>query len=99
VENRSHVDLPPGVVPPFEVYLNGVVQTQGVDFDVVGRTLVFNRELAREGPLGFWRWARMALGIAGSYRKNDSIDVVYAAEGKSVVASLVPRDPRRHLDE
>ena len=30
----------------------------------------------------------MFFGIAGSYRRNDTIDVVYSVEGRRVVASL-----------
>ncbi len=39
--------------------------------------LVFGQPLAQEGRLGFWRWASLFLGIAGTYRQNDSVDVVY----------------------
>jgi hypothetical protein len=55
VEQRSRVDLPDDVQDPFEVFLNGVQQRPGTDFDRVGRSLVFQRSLAGEGKLGFWR--------------------------------------------
>jgi hypothetical protein len=87
---RSQVDLPLSVEVPFEVFVNGVRQRSGVDFEQVGRTLVFNRELAREGRLGFWRWLSLFLGVAGTYRKHDTVDVVYAQGGQRVVASLEP---------
>ena len=45
---RSLVELPPGVAPPFEVYLNGVRQEPGRDFRVEGPALVFQRGLERE---------------------------------------------------
>jgi hypothetical protein len=90
VESRTRVDLPPHVVEPFEVFVNGVPQERGQDFDVVGRTLVFRRTLAREGRLGFWRWLSLFLGVAGTYRKHDNVDVVYGRGGKRVVASLEP---------
>jgi hypothetical protein len=38
------------------VFVNGVEQRQGEDFRVDGDRLVFNRSLAQEGRLGFWRW-------------------------------------------
>ena len=72
---------------PFEVYVNGVLQQEGSDFRVEGRTLVFSRLLEREGRLGTWKWLRMLLGIAGSYGRNDSVDVVYAREGRRAVAT------------
>ena len=74
---RTHVELPPHILPPFEVFVNGVAQVLGEDYDVFGSTLVFEEPLAHEGDLGSWRWIRMFLGIAGTYRKNDSVDVVY----------------------
>lgn len=75
---------------PFEVFVNGVPQTEGTDYEVVGSSLLFNRPLVREGRLGLWRWARMFFGVAGSYGQNDTIDVVYSAGGRRVVASLAP---------
>ena len=86
----SRVELPPHVLPPFEVFLNGVPQQEGSDYRVEGRTLVFARPLAREGRLGLWRWASMFLGLAGTYRQNDSVDVVYQAAGRRTVASGLP---------
>ena len=73
---------------PYEVFLNGVPQRPGNDFRVEGRTLVFERPLAKEGRLGFWRWLSLFLGIAGTYRQNDSVDVVYSSAGRRVVATL-----------
>lgn len=70
--------------------MNGISQQEGEDYELVGSSLLFARTLVREPPLGFWRWARMALGIAGSYRKNDTIDVVYTANGRRQVATLRP---------
>ena len=88
MESRSHVDLPEAVTTPFEVFVNGVPQHAGVDFDLVGRALVFRRELAREGRLGFWRWLSMFLGVAGTYRRHDTVDIVYTAGGRRTVVSL-----------
>jgi hypothetical protein len=90
VESRSQVDLPDAVTAPFEVFVNGVPQRAGVDFDVVGRSLVFRRELAREGRLGFWRWLSLFLGVAGTYRKHDTVDVVYNVGARRTVVSLDP---------
>jgi hypothetical protein len=86
----SMVELPPEVSEPYEVFLNGVPQQAGRDFRIDGRRLVFDRGLAREGRLGFWRWLSLFLGIAGTYRQNDSVDVVYTAGGRRTVASGLP---------
>lgn len=87
------VPLPPGVGEPFEVYVNGVLQASGRDYQVSGRTLVFARPLAKEGHLGPLRWLSIFLGVAGTYRKNDSVDVVYEVSGHRTVASGLPIIP------
>lgn len=84
------MELPDAVTVPFEVYVNGVRQQAGSDFDQRGRTLVFRRELAREGRLGFWRWLSLFMGVAGTYRKHDTVDVVYSSRGRRTVVSLTP---------
>lgn len=86
------MELPPEVGMPFEVFVNGVPQSEGVDFELRGRTLVFNRRLAKEGRLGFWRWLSLFLGVAGTYRQNDSVDIVYTRAGQRVVA-ILPVEP------
>jgi len=55
MDTPARVDLPPNVTEAFEVYVNGVPQERGRDYDQVGRTLVFSRPLRQEGQLGFWR--------------------------------------------
>jgi hypothetical protein len=90
VTSRTTVQLPPDVAAPFEVYVNGVPQQEGRDFERRGVSLVFNRPLQREGRLGFWRWLSLLLGVAGTYRQNDSVDVVYEREGRRVVATGLP---------
>jgi hypothetical protein len=90
VAERSRVQLPPDVGGRFQVYLNGVLQQEGRDFRREGSELVFDRRLAREGRLGFWRWLSIFLGVAGTYRQNDSVDIVYERAGQRAVASGVP---------
>jgi len=82
--------LPPEVTEPFEVFVNGVPQQERRDYHVEGESLVFDRSLAREGRLGFWRWLSMFLGVAGTYRQDDSVDIVYQAGGRRMVASGLP---------
>ncbi len=83
----TRVPLPADVSRPFEVFVNGVPQVEGEDFLVRGGVLVFERELRSEGKLGAARWTSMFLGVAGSYKQNDSVDVVYERDGRRVVAS------------
>lgn len=49
--------------------------------------------MKEEGKLGFMRWASITLGIAGSYRQNDSVDVAYERAGAKVVAAKLPVEP------
>jgi hypothetical protein len=90
---HSRVTLPPEVNEPYEVFLNGVLQQPGRDFQVEGRTLLFDRALAKEGRLGFWRWLSLFLGIAGTYRQNDSVDLVYLAGGRREVVTGLAIEP------
>jgi hypothetical protein len=90
VAERTRVQLPLGVGDRYEVYVNGVRQEPGRDFDRVGDVLLFNRTLASEGRLGAIRWLSMLLGIAGTYRKHENVDVVYEAGGRRTVATLQP---------
>jgi len=93
MSERWTVALPEGAREPFDVYVNGVPQEQGVDYEVHGRSLAFTKPLAREGKLGPMRWLSILLGIAGTYRKNDSVDVVYQVAGRRTVASGLPIVP------
>ena len=88
------MQLPAGVGSHFQVFLNGVRQEEGRDFRREGNELVFETRLAKEGRLGFWRWLSLFLGVAGTYRQNDSVDVLFeAAGGRRVVATGLPLVP------
>jgi hypothetical protein len=72
--------------------VSGVRQVPGRDFELQDRFLVFPRPLEQEGKLGFWRWASMWLGIAGTYRKHETVDLVYEVGGRrEVETGLTPR--------
>ena len=79
------VRLPAGVREPYTVFLNGVRQQEGTDYEVRRGVLEFDRPLAKEGRLGLGRWFLGAWGI-GTYRKNDTVDVAWEIEGKPRVA-------------
>ena len=90
VTSQSRVQLPIDVGDRLDVFLNGVRQQPGRDYRREGFELVFDRPLAKEGRLGFWRWLSIFLGIAGTYRQNDSVDVVYDVGGRRTVATGLP---------
>lgn len=79
--------LPRGAERPFEVWVNGVAQSEGQHYRVERSTLLFNRRLAEEGRLGFWRWTSIFLGLIGTYRQNDSVDVRYRSGGQAHLAT------------
>lgn len=90
---RTRVQLPADVTRPFDVFVNGVPQREGTDYIVRDGWLVFERPMKEEGKLGLMRWASITLGIAGSYRQNDSVDVAYERDGRKVVAAKIPVEP------
>jgi hypothetical protein len=70
------------------VFINGVPQRPGVDFQARGRELLFNREL-RKDRISKRRWLLGAWGI-GTYRQDDSVDVSYLApDGSPRVAEAL----------
>jgi hypothetical protein len=98
VTTGTRVQLPPGVEGGFEVYVNGVRQREGSDYVREGDLLLFGRSLAHEGRLGFWRWTSLFFGVAGTYRKNDSVDVVYEVGGRRIVRTGLPIEPAEPID-
>ena len=82
------VKLPPGVRTPFHVYVNGVPQELGTDFQLSEGELVFERELVQQ-KLSPWAWFLGAWGV-GTYRQNDSVDIRYEApDGSPRVAEAL----------
>jgi hypothetical protein len=90
------VRLPPGVGEPFEVYVNGVRQELGPDYQVSRGELLFTRELVQQ-KLGPWAWIMGFWGI-GTYKRNDEVDVRYELRGQPTVAhalEITPPDQAR----
>jgi hypothetical protein len=88
-EKRWIVPLPRGAEPPYRVFVNGVPQTQGKDYSIERHALVFRRHLEKEGKLGIGRWTAIFLGLFGTYRKNDSVDVQYQVGGQTQLATYL----------
>jgi hypothetical protein len=80
------VKLPRAARQPLRVFVNGVPQREGEDYQLVGRELHFDRPLEKE-QLGLGRWTAIFFGLFGSYRKNDSVDVQYSVGGRDTVAT------------
>ena len=97
-EPGARVELPDGLKPPFQVFVNGIEQQRGADFVINGNGLYFRATLVREGKLGFWRWFSMFLGIGNTYRANDGVDIAFRANGRPQIFTALPietlGDPR-----
>jgi hypothetical protein len=78
----TRIRLPDGAEPPIEVYVNGVRQREGTDFEVQRGHVVFPRQIVKEQVSG-GRWLAMFLGLFGSYGKNEVVDVEYRAGGET----------------
>jgi hypothetical protein len=81
-EVGRRVRLPRGAEPPFRVYVNGVEQTAGEDYEIRNGEVVFKRSIVKEGKVGGARWAAMYLGLFGTYRKHETIDIEYRLRGQ-----------------
>jgi hypothetical protein len=75
------VKLPAGAEAPYVVFVNGVEQRAGVDYNVRAGEIVFTREIVKE-KVGTGRWLAMYLGLFGTYRKDETIDLQFQRAGK-----------------
>jgi hypothetical protein len=89
VEVGRRVRLPHGAEPPIRVYVNGVEQTEGSDFRLRASEIVFARPIVKEGKVGGLRWLAMLLGLFGTYRKHETVDVEYRLGGQVKLVSDV----------
>lgn len=87
VEVGNRVSLPRGAEPPITVYVNGVAQTEGTDYVRRRDEIVFRRSIVKEGRVGPLRWAAMYLGLFGTYRKHETIDIEYRLGGETKLLS------------
>jgi hypothetical protein len=88
----ERVKLPRGAEPPFTVFINGVEQSEGADYEITGGEVVFTRPIVKE-KIGTSRWLAMYLGLWGTYRKNETVDVQFHRDGKIELVSDLPIVP------
>jgi hypothetical protein len=81
------VKIPRGAEPPFTVFINGVEQTEGRDYRIAGGEIVFERPILKEAKVGFGRWLAMFIGLFGTYRKHETVDLQFTRAGKVELAS------------
>jgi hypothetical protein len=82
------VRLPRGAEEPIRVHVNGVEQTRGSDYEIRGGEVVFARPIIKE-TVTPGRWMAMYLGLFGTYRKNETVDVEYRLGGQTKLAADV----------
>jgi hypothetical protein len=88
----ERVKMPPGAEPPYTVYINGIEQTEGKDFNIEDRELAFTRPIVKE-EMGASRWLAMYLGLFGTYRKDEKVDINFKRGGKDELVADLPIVP------
>ena len=80
------VRLPRGAEPPIVVYVNGVEQTEGTDYELRRDEIAFSRPIVKE-KVGGMRYLAMLLGLFGTYRKHETVDIEYRLDDEVKLAS------------
>ena len=88
----ERVKIPSGAEPPFTVFINGVEQSRGGDYDIEGSEIVFSRPIVKE-KIGTGRWLAMYLGLFGTYRKDEKVDLQFSRAGKIELTPDLPIVP------
>lgn len=86
------VRLPEGAEGPYTVFVNGVEQREGADYELRPGEIVFRRQIVKE-RVSRGRWLAMYLGAFGTYRKHETVDVQLRRDGKLELLSDVAVEP------
>lgn len=87
----ERVKLPAGAEPPFTLFINGVEQSKGT-YRIESGEILFDRPIVKE-KVGTGRWLAMYLGLFGTYRKDETIDLQFSKGGKVELRSDLPVIP------
>jgi hypothetical protein len=88
----NRVKLPAGAEPPFTVFINGIEQSEDADYNVRAGEIVFTRPIVKE-KVGTGRWLAMYLGLFGTYRKNETVDLQFTRNDKTTLVDDLPIEP------
>jgi hypothetical protein len=88
----KRVKIPAGAEPPYTVFVNGIEQSENSDYEIAGGEIVFSRPIVKE-KIGTGRWLAMYLGLFGTYRKDETIDLQFTRQGKLQLLSDLPVVP------
>lgn len=81
------VGIPRGAEEPIVVFISGVEQTRGEDYEIAGGEVTFSRPIIKEEKLSGIRWASMLIGVVGTYRKHETVDIQYNHGSKTKLAA------------
>lgn len=88
----ERVKIPAGAEQPFIVFINGIEQKEGTDFNIEDGELHFTRPIVKE-KMDTGRWLAMYLGLFGTYRKDEKVDIHFKRGGKDELVADLPVVP------
>ncbi|MBS1880971.1 MAG: hypothetical protein JST31_15780 [Actinobacteria bacterium] len=88
----DRVRIPNGAEDPLTVFINGVEQREGTDYEIEGQEVRFVAPILKE-EINTGRWLAMYLGFFGTYRKDEKVDLQFNHGGKIELRSDVPVIP------
>ena len=94
----ERVPMPVGAEPPYTVFINGIEQKEGEDFNVEGGELHFTRPIVKE-KMDTGRWLAMYLGLFGTYRKDEKVDLQFSRNGKTELVADLAVTPYEDAEE
>jgi len=74
-----------------------VEQTEGADYEIDGSEIHFTRPIVKE-KVSTGRWLAMYLGLFGSYRKDEKVDLQFSRDGKVHLVPDLPLVPYPDAD-
>ena len=77
------------------MFINGVEQKLGLDYELEPGLVVFTEPINKEGEIRGIRRLTLLLGVIGVYRKHEVVDVEYTLGGATKFASdleILPDD-------
>src|ERR1700749_4216191 len=88
----ERIKIPAGAERPYTVFINGVEQKYNDDINVAEGELRLNRPIVKEKS-HTGRWLAMYLGLFGTYRKDEKVDLQFHLDGKVEVVPDLPIVP------
>ena len=94
----ERVKIPNAAERPYTVFVNGIEQKEGEDFNVEGGELHFTRPIVKE-KMDTGRWLAMYLGLFGTYRKDEKVDLQFRRNDKTELVADLAVTPYEDAEE